>query len=65
MPRKFFWLVLRSLSRSQTRLLAAVGGCAVGSFMVCFFIAAQGSLNRILESADADQNLIVTQRDRF
>jgi len=65
MPRKFLRLVLRGLSRSRTRLAATVGGAAVGAFMVCFFLAADGSLTRMLDSAGADQNLIVTQKDRF
>ena len=65
MPKKFLRLVWRSLTRSHTRLLATVGGCAVGAFVICFFLTAQGSLNRILDSAAADQNLMVSQKDRF
>jgi len=65
MPRKFLRLVWRNATRSRTRLAATVGGCAVGAFIVCFFLAADGSLSRMLDSAGADQNLIVTQKDRF
>ncbi|MHC4200723.1 MAG: hypothetical protein ACYSU0_12085 [Planctomycetota bacterium] len=58
-------LVLRNLARSRTRLIATVGGCAVAAFVVCFFLAADNSLSRVLSAASESSNLVVRQKDRY
>ena len=58
-------LVMRNLTRSKTRFIATVGGCAVAAFVVCFFVAAEGSLSRVVSAASDDANLLVRQKDRY
>ena len=66
MPDKFLRLVLRSLFRSRTRLLATVGGCTIAAIIVCFFLAAGSSIERLTAQAEDDGSvLVVTQKDRY
>ena len=65
MPSKNLALVLRNLARSRTRLIATVGGCAVAASVVCFFLAAENSLSRVLSAASESSNLVVRQKDRY
>jgi hypothetical protein len=58
-------LVARNLLRSKTRLVATTGGCAVAAFVVCFFLSAEHSLSRVLETAAGSANLIVRAKDRY
>ena len=65
MPFRLLRLVFKNLIRSRTRLVATVGGCLVGAFIVAFFLAAEGSLRRMLDVAGSDRILIVSQLDRY
>ena len=65
MSGKIAPLVYKNLFRSKTRLLATVGGCAIGAFIVCFFLAADSSLERMKRQTQSAANLIMTQQDRF
>ncbi|MFC1498918.1 hypothetical protein ACFLS1_10695 [Verrucomicrobiota bacterium] len=51
--------------RSKTRLVASTLGCAIAGFIICFFLSAEHSLDRIVKSAGDDSNLVMRQKDRF
>jgi len=65
MPFRLLRFVAKNLFRSHTRLLATVGGCLVGAFIVSFFLTAEGSLRRMVEVAGSERILIVSQQDRY
>jgi len=62
---KLTTLVVKNMLRSKTRLMATAGGCAVATFVVCFFLAANHSLSSMLDKAGASNNLVVRQKDRY
>lgn len=65
MSPRFVKLVFRNLIRSRTRLIATTVGCALAAFIICFFLASQNSLARILDATKTGSNLVVTQKDRY
>jgi hypothetical protein len=58
-------LVVRNLLRSKTRLATTLTGCAVGAFVMSFFLAAGNSLDNAMRDTRVNSNLIITQQDRF
>jgi hypothetical protein len=62
---KLSWLIIRNLLRSKVRLLIGLSGCALAGFVICFFLAAEGSLVRMTATVSQDANLIVRQKDRY
>lgn len=62
---KLIALIVKNMLRSKTRLLATAGGCAVATFVVCFFLAANHSLSTIVKQAGTSNNLVVRQKDRY
>ena len=65
MLSKLFALIVKNMLRSKTRLLATAGGCAVATFIVCFFLAANYSLTAVLKQAGSSNILVVRQKDRY
>ena len=65
MPNHMLPLILRNLRRSKIRLIATLGGCTVAAVIVCFFLAADTSMKNMLSRAEAGNNLVVTQQDRY
>ncbi|MHC4915576.1 MAG: hypothetical protein ACYTGB_08800 [Planctomycetota bacterium] len=65
MSAKTLSLVFRNLFRSRTRLLATAVGCAIGAAVICFFSAAENSLDRMMNAAGGASNLIAIQKDRY
>ncbi len=58
-------MIVRNLTRSRTRTAIAAVGCALAAFVAGFFLAAEGSLARLTQAADADANLVIRQKDRY
>ena len=65
MWRKIVLLIVRSMMRSKTRMIIGLAGCAIAGFVVCFFLAAEGSLVRMTDAVSKDANIIVRQKDRY
>ena len=65
MPSKMFSMIVRNMFRSRTRLVITIMGCAIAGFVICFFLSAERSLNRVTTIAGNDANLIMRQKDRF
>jgi hypothetical protein len=65
MSGKFLPLVLKSLLRSRTRLVATTGCCLIAAAIVAFFLAAEHSLDSMVLAARKSANLVMTQKDRY
>lgn len=61
---KLINLILKNMLRSKTRLLATAGGCAIATFVVCFFLTVDHSLTGMVTQAGTSNNLVVRQKDR-
>ncbi|MEM1067980.1 MAG: ABC transporter permease [Planctomycetota bacterium] len=58
-------LILKTLWRHRTRSLLTVSGTAVAMLVFCMVGSVQEGLRRLTSGADAEQNLIVFQENRF
>ena len=64
MPDKFLSLIIKNIFRSKVRAFATVLGSIMGAFIICFFVTAEHSLDRLIAKVGGDSNLIITQRGR-
>ena len=64
MPDKFLSLIIKNIFRSKVRACATVFGSIMGAFIICFFVTAEHSLDRVVAKMGGDSNLIITQRGR-
>ncbi len=64
-PLKLFFLLVRNVLRSRTRLITTLLGCAIGAFIATFFLAADYSLKRMTDVTGRNANLVVRQKDRY
>jgi len=46
-------------------MIITVSGCAIASFIICFFLAADMSMGSMLSESKDSPNLIMTQKDKF
>lgn len=65
MPGRLTPLILKSLLRSKTRLVATAGCCLIAAAIVSFFLAAEHSLDSMLTAVRGSTNLVMTQKDRY
>lgn len=64
MPDKFLSLIIKNIFRSKIRAFATVFGSIMGALIICFFVTAEHSLDRLIEKVGVDSNLIITQKGR-
>ncbi len=64
-PTRLLGMIVRNLRRSKTRSFATIAGCAIGAFVICFFLSAENSLNQMLDVKGSEANLIIKQKDRY
>ncbi len=64
MPDKFLLLIIKNIFRSKVRAFATVFGSIMGALIICFFITAAHSLDRLIDQVGGESNLIITQKGR-